>query len=74
MYFEAGRNKIYLQVSLFLRMTGRQQIYRLLNATARLFKQTNKQTNNSKLKTTSEAIIILMFLCNMKSSTFMILS
>lgn len=70
MYFETGQNKIYLQVSLFLRVAGKQQIYILLNGATGLF----KQTNQPKLNTTAEAIIILMFLCNIKSIAFMILS
>lgn len=70
MYFETGQNKIYLQVSLLLRVIGKQQVYILVNGATRLFKQTNKP----KLNTTAEAIIILMFLCKIKSIAFMILS
>lgn len=68
--FETGQSNIYPRVSLFLRVAEKQQIYRLLNEGARLF----KQTDEAKLKTTAEAIIILMFLGNIQSLALMILS
>lgn len=67
---ETGQSNIYPWVSSFLRVAEKQQIYRLLNEDARLF----KQTDEAKLKTTAEAIILLMFLGNIQSLALMILS
>lgn len=53
---ETGQNKIYLQVSFFLRVTEKQEIHRLLNGAARLF----KQTNEPKLNARAEGITVLI--------------